>query len=297
MKKPVTYLFSLVFSVFLVFMLIAGSALLLVDINVSEKKLIDLASKKQLESKIYSELEKYYSDKYNTTGIPADVYMSAIDESYIKSCQEAYIHNAFEALKSRSNMNTSPPKNEKLEKSIETFFNDFAEKNGYEKDEKFELKLRTSKGNAYSSIGSFCDVYKFSAMNNHGVLSKLSKVYAYRLPMTLAAVSATIIIILLLIFINRKKKITTMYWCGISALIAGILGSCPSIYLLATRFYDSFSIKQAAVFTAFTSAMYRFTEAFMAVHIAFIVIGITLIVIYGVIHDKKTYPGTKPTEI
>ena len=114
MKKPVTYLFSLVFSVFLVFMLIVGSALLLVDINASEKKLIDLASKKQLESKIYTELEKYYYDKYNTTGIPADVYMSTIDESYIKSCQEAYIHNAFEALKRRSNMNTSPPKNEKL---------------------------------------------------------------------------------------------------------------------------------------------------------------------------------------
>ena len=43
--------------------------------------------------------------------------------------------------------------------------------------------------------------------------------------------------------------------------------------------------------------MYKYTEAFMAVHIAFVVIGITLVVIYGVIHDKKTYPGTKPTEI
>ncbi|SHM25487.1 hypothetical protein [Ruminococcus flavefaciens] len=297
MKKATAYLFSLIFSVILVFMLIAGSAVLLVDINVSEKKLNDLSLKEGLESKIYTEIEKYYSDKYNTTGIPADVYMSAIDKSYIISCEKAYIKAAFDSLKNRSKMKVSLPKNKKLEENIDSFFNDFADKNDYKKDDKFELKLRTSKDEAYSSIGSFCDVYKFSAMNNHGVLSKLSKVYSYRLIMTVAALSAVIVIILLLVFINRRKKITTMYWCGISSLIAGIIGGCPSVYLIATKFYDSFSIKQPAVFTAFTSAMYRYTEAFMAVHIAFVVIGITMIVIYGVIHDKKTYPGTKPTEI
>ena len=240
MKNGVTYLFSLIFSVLLVFMLIASSTILLVDINISEKKLNSLASKKNLESKIYTEIEKYYSDKFNTTGIPAEVYMSAIDEAYIRSCEEAYIKAAFEALESRNKMNISLPKNQQLEENIQNFFNDFADKNGYEKDDKFELKLRTCTESAYSSIGSFCDVYKFSAMNNHGVLSKLSKIYSYRILMTAAALFATFILILFLVFINRKKKITTMYWCGVSSLIAGILGSCPTIYLLVTRFYDSF---------------------------------------------------------
>lgn len=297
MRKPVTYLLSLVFSVILVFTLIGSSAILLIDINATGKKLNDLASRQKLDQKIYTEIEKYYKDKYNTTGIPADVYMSAINNSYIRSCEEAYINAAFDALESRSKINMSLPKNKQLENNIEVFFNDFAEKNGYEKDDKFELKLRKSKESAYASIGSYCDVYKFAAMDNHGVLSKLSKIYSYRILMTAAVLSANVILILLLIFVNRKKKIVTMYWCGICSLIAGVLGSCPSIYLLTTRFYDSFSIKQAAVFTAFTSMMYRYTEAFMAVHIALAVIGITLIVIYGIIHDKKTYPGTKPTEI
>lgn len=169
MKKCIIYLFSLIFSVLLVFMLIASSALLLVDINVSEKKLNDLATKKDLDSKIYTEIGKYYSDKFNTTGIPAEVYMDAIDASYMKSCEKAYIKAAFEALENRNKMSISLPKNKQLEENIENFFNDFADKNGYEKDDKFELKLRTTTENAYSSIGSFCDVYKFSAMNNHGV--------------------------------------------------------------------------------------------------------------------------------
>ncbi len=88
-----------------------------------------------------------------------------------------------------------------------------------------------------------------------------------------------------------------MYWCGISAIVSGIIGLIPSIYLIATRYFDSFSIKQAAVFTAFTSAMYKYTEAFMAVQIALIVLGIAMAVIYGIIGDKKKYPDTKPTQL
>ena len=297
MNKASTYLLSLIFSVFLVFLMIAGSAVLLFDINFTPNKLKKLADKKDTESKIYTEIDKYYSDKYNTTGIPADVYMSAVDKGYIKLCEYSYIDCAFESLKSGTKLSMTLPKNNDLEENIDSFFNDFAEKNNYEKDENFDAKLAVSRENAYSSIGSFCDIYKFSSMSEHGVLTPLSKVYTLRMIMTAAVIAANIVIILLLIAINRKKKITAMYWCGISSLIAGIIGSVPSIYLTATGFYDSFSIKQAPVFAVFTGAMYKYTEAFIAVMIAFIVVGISLIVTYGVIHDKKKYPNTKPTEI
>jgi uncharacterized membrane protein (DUF4010 family) len=98
-------------------------------------------------------------------------------------------------------------------------------------------------------------------------------------------------------FINRKNKVTVMYWSGISILLAGLIGGIPSIYLLTTKYYDSFSIKQPPVFTAFTSVMYKFTEAFTATNIACVVISISLIVTYAVIHDKKKYPNTTPTKL
>jgi uncharacterized membrane protein YhaH (DUF805 family) len=194
-------------------------------------------------------------------------------------------------------MNTVYPQNEKLEGNIDIFFNDFADKNNYQKDENFDLKLSTTKENAYATIGSFCDVYKFSAMADKGVLEKIADVYSGRMFHTAFYLSVSIVLILLLIFINRKKKITAMYWCGISAMVAGIIGTVPCIYLIATRYYDSFSVKQAAVFTAFTSAMYKYTEAFMAIQIALIVLGLAMAVIYGIIGEKKKYPDTKPTQI
>ncbi|WP_024859795.1 hypothetical protein [Ruminococcus flavefaciens] len=297
MKKTSTYLPSLIISVLLVFLTIAGSALLLVDINISADKLKKLARKNSLETSIYSDINKYYKDKYNTTGIPAEVFMDAVDEAYIRSFEEAYIDSAFAALENGTEMAAVHPKNVKLEENIDSFFDSFAEENNYEKDDNYGLKLRNTKENAYATIGSFCDVYKFSSMNRHGILSKLAKVYSHRIAATIAAMAAVLLMIILLILINRKKKITAMYWCGVSSMVAGILGMVPSLYLLVTHYFDSFTIKQVPVFTAFTSVMYKYTEAFAAVSIALAVVGISLMVIYGVIHEKKKYPDVKPTKI
>ena len=297
MKKPVSYIPSLIVSVILVFTIIATSALLLMDINATPSKLKNLAQKNNIESKVYSELEKYFTDKYNSTGIPAEVYMAPIDQEYIRCFEEAIIDSAFEAVDGSGVMSAVRPQNKALENSIDTFFNDFADKNNYEKDENFDLKLSNTKDNAYLTISSFCDVYKFSAMSSKGILKKAARLYSNRLILTAAAIGFNIFLIVLLIIINRKKRMTAMYWCGISAMIAGIIGAVPSIYLIATRYYDSFSIKQAAVFTAFTSAMYKLTEAFAAIQIALIVLGLATAVIYGIIGDKKKYPDTKPTQI
>ena len=177
MKKISTYLPSFIVSVFLVFLIIASSSILLVDINVSASNIKKLAEKNALESKIYTEIEKYYNDKYNTTGIPAEVYMEAINDQYIKNFEEAYIDSAFEALNGNGVMSEVRPINTKLEENIDRFFNDFANKNNYKKDEKFDLKLKNTKGSAYITIGSFCDVYKFSAMSSKGVLSKIARIY------------------------------------------------------------------------------------------------------------------------
>jgi hypothetical protein len=131
LKKISTYLPSLIVSILLVFLTIAGSAMLLVDINISGEKLKKLAQKNSLETSIYPEISKYYKDKYNTTGIPDEVFIDAIDENYIRSYEEAYIDSAFESLENGTKMASVHPKNAMLEENIDNFFNSFAEKNNY----------------------------------------------------------------------------------------------------------------------------------------------------------------------
>jgi len=286
MKKTSTYLPSIILSVLLVFSLMISAAVLLMDLNFTAGKLKNMASENNIDSKIYVEIEKYYKDKFNSSGIPGNVYMDAINDSYLKNCEEIYIEAAFEALNGNGKMNVTVPKNKELENSITDFFFDFAEKNNYQKDEKFEAKLNSAKENAYFTIGSFCDVYKFSTMSGHGVLPKLAKLYSNRMILTVCSIAVTVIIFLMLLVVKRKNKATALYWYGTSCTVAGLLGSIPGIYLVATKFFDSFSIKQAPVFTAFTSFMYKYSGYFIAVHISFIVLGAIFFVVYGLVKER-----------
>ena len=108
--------------------------------------------------------------------------------------------------------------------------------------------------------------------------------------LTFASAGGTALMILFLIFINRKEKKTVLYWSGISAAIAGAIGMVPSIYLLSTDYFNAFSIKQPQIFAAYTSAMFKLTEAFMAASIAVCAAGITMIVLYAVIGCYKSAP-------
>lgn len=287
MKKVSTYLPSLILSVLLVFSLLISAAVLLMDLNFTADKLKNMASENNLDSKIYVEIDKYYKDKFNSSGIPSNVYMEAINNSYLKKCEEVYIDAAFEALNGNGKMKISVPNNYELENSISDFFIDFAEKNNFQKDDKFETKLNNAKENAYLTVGSFCDVYKFSTMSEHGILPKLAKIYSNRMVLTVCSLAVTVIIFLMLLVVNRKKEAASLYWYGTSCTVAGLLGSIPSIYLVATKYFDSFSIKQAPVFTAFTSLMYKYTDSFITVNICCIVLGIICFVAYGTRITKR----------
>ena len=65
-------------------------------------------------------------------------------------------------------------------------------------------------------------------MESKGVLEKIANKYSKRIIHTALFLTVTLILILLLILFNRKKKITAMYWCGISAMVAGIIGTVPN---------------------------------------------------------------------
>lgn len=118
-------------------------------------------------------------------------------------------------------------------------------------------------------------------------MPKISKLYKMRPLLTFASTGAVVLLILFLLAINRKDKKVFLYWTGISAIISGVIGTVPSAYLLATKYFNAFSIKQPQVFAAYTGAMYKITEAFMAASIALIVVGISVIVLYAVFCSKN----------
>ncbi|MDE5584365.1 MAG: hypothetical protein K2J08_11765 [Ruminococcus sp.] len=302
MKKFRFYLPSLILSVILVFLIIGSALAVVVKVNVTAEKSISLSDRNGINNIIYQELEKYFSDQSNTTGIPSDVYMSAIDEEYIKNVTDMYTNALFASLKAyrkyfKDNskefhnirvdisdiaVTAEVPENKSLENNITNFFNDYADSINYEKDEAFNKKIQDTIDNSYKIIASHCDAYKYSTLQKHGVLAKISRVYSRIGIIAVAVTSVAVFFMLLLLLINRKNISVCLYWWGISSAVAGLFGTVPSVYLTSTGFFDSFIIKQPQVFKAFTGAMYGLTRAFMAVNIAVLLVGICLVIAYAV---------------
>ena len=298
MKKLSAYIPSLIISILLVLLTICSVGVIIIDINVNAKRTIALSEKKNIAAKASEQLERKFKELSGASGIPAETYTANLDEEYLQSVINAYINEGYSALKSGEKFSVEIPENAEMNNAIEDFFNKAADETGYEKNDDFYKKLDNTKENAYKVIGEECDIYKFSALDKHGVLKPASKVYKMRPLLTFAAVGGTVLLTLFLIFVNRKEKKTIFYWTGICATIAGTIGMIPSIYLLSTKYFNAFSIKQPQIFTAYTGAMFKLTEAFMAASIAVCVAGIAMIVLYAVLGCQKTddEPAEKTSE-
>ena len=286
MKNAFSYISSLIISVLLVFCIIGLAGTGVIKYCATENQFKSISTKYELADKTYTELEKYFHERSSATGIPDEVYMDAIDTEYLSNIIEHTIENGFILL---NNGNTSDDfANEELELSIDKFFNDYAESINYKKDDKFEQKLVSTKNNAYKIIGEYCDVYKFRALDNHGVLSKISTIYTHIDLLMIGAASAILILLVTLLIINLNIKSETIYWTGVSSLIAGIIGIAPCTYLLVTDYFSSFSVKQAQIYIAYTETMKLFTSTFLYASIGIALFGILLVILYAIIKPKNT---------
>ncbi len=283
MKNAVSYVFSFIVSILLIFLTLVSLICLTARSYANpENRIKQIVKEQNISHTVYTELEKYYSERYNTTGIPADIYMNAIDEEYLNNLIMNKIGEGFAAL-NLERYEPLDPRNEKLDTALSNFYSEYADSIGAEKDAKYDEKLSDAKSNAYKIIVEYCDIYKINAMNKHGILRKLSPVYT-KLPM-ITGISLIVVAVLLLILfiINLKSKLVFLYWTGISAIISGIIGAVPCIWLKATDFFSSFTIKQAQIYTAYTSTMNDITQNFMTASIITASIGAVVVIIYAVL--------------
>lgn len=300
MRNAGSYISSFIVTLLLVFTLIASAGCITAERFATKENIINLTEEKELSSIVHKELNRYFTEKYAETGIPADVYMDNISEDYLQSVINHKIDYGFTAL---NGGNTSGfagiPQNPALESSINSYFEEYAESTEYEiKDEndKYYTKLADAKKKAYSAIEEYCDVYKFNALVKHGIIKKVKPLYI-RIPMIkIVCLGASAFLALVLLICNFKRIKDALYWIGTSAISAGILGCIPCIYLLNTDYFSAFSIKQAQIYTSYTTAMKTFTENFLKVCIILIISALVLYIIYGIISALCAKSKSSETE-
>lgn len=289
MKSIVSYIFSFIFSVLLIFSFIASIAVTVANNFANPDKLYQITKEKNISHVVYTELEKYYSERYNTTGIPADIYMNAIDEEYIDNVIYSKINDCFFNSQESEKQEVFRLKNDALDTALSNFYSDYADSVNAPKDAKYDEKLSTEKANTYEVIMKYCDVFKTDAMYKHGVLVKLTALYETLPTLTLLIYGTMALFVLIVVLVNIKSISSALYWTGISALVSGIICTLPCLYLKFTNYFGAFTIKEPQIYTSYTSLMYGVIGNCLEISLILILVSIIFISIYALLVKNKKF--------
>ncbi|MBR2088175.1 MAG: hypothetical protein IJ906_13820 [Oscillospiraceae bacterium] len=277
MKKIRCFIPNILLTFLLVFLLIGCEATVLADrIALNPMTFQVLTDQQHLDAKGYAALETYFKTRSNSTGIPESVFLS--DDSYTEAdLRSAIIQNTNVALAYINGQDAAydfSPDFAKLEGAVRTFFEDYADKNGYKKDDVLEEKIHSTCAEAEAAIRNSADPFKFGTLYSNGVLSKArSAVTGYLKLAECGCIAGIIVILILLIICNIKQLEHLCYWIGLAGFIAGGLMAAPCIYLTATDYYSSFAIKDPQIFSAVIGYLKLLTSRCLTMAIITAIVG------------------------
>ena len=282
MKKINNYIPCVFLTLILVFSFISIELLCVSKFALNENSAAKIVTEQALDVKVMAALEKHFTDKYSSTGIPADVYMNSLTPQWLNAEIRYKIIEGFTYLNGNSGRNANfnlISDYSQLKGSIRKFFEAYADENDIEKDAVFEAKIIQTQKNACETVSSYADVFKFQTLYDEGVLPQIAKFSPYLTPAIIAASTLCIVMIAIIILLCRKNLMTSLYWIGSALMISSLIILIPSIYIKAIRYFDGFAIKQEQVFTAFTTYLWGIINAAVTAGIIAMILGVVLILI------------------
>lgn len=239
----------------------------------------------KLADKAYAAIESDFEKQYNTTAIPAEVYMEAIDSQWLEDemCKRTEIYLNYIDGEEADYLTDYTA----LEKSITDFFNEYAESINYEPDDAFNEKLDETIANAKSTIENRIDAFYMNTLKSNGYLDKIQKYKPVLNILNWTLYGLFMILIVVLILIERTKSWRRLYWSGTGFFCGGMLGLIPCIYALCTNVINSFAVKDPIIFTAVTNLLENGLQRIMSKSVLFIVLGIIIIILNVIFCNKK----------
>jgi len=290
MKSAKTYIPCVLISIILVFSMLGTGICIIADkVILNPDTCIKIIDEKDLDSKVKNLIDKTFREKYNSTGIPPEVYTDVISEQWINTSLKMNIISGFEYLNGIAyTFSVSPDLDFKeLDESITNFFNTYADKNGYVKDSSYYDKLQKEIDAAHRIIINYTDIFKFNTLDEHGVFSQARRYINYLDKIMYICIGADILCIVLIFLLCKKNIKEILYWVGSSFIVSSVIVLVPCVYLTSSNYFDSFVIKQEQIFTAFTSYMYRIIDSFTAFEIGVLAAGFLMTVIYIITCRKR----------
>ncbi len=242
----------------------------------------DIIREEKLAEKAYAAIESDFKSQYNTTAVPAEVYMESIDTEWLEDemCTrtDAYLKsiNGVELDSLADDYNG-------LESNIESFFYEYAESIDYTPDEAFDEKLSEITVNAKETIDNRTDAFYLETISENSTVKAIAK---YITAIKWALLGIVIIMMAALALLERKRNVRRIYWFGTGVFCGSILTAVPCVYLLCTNAVSSFSIKDPSTYAAVTNLLTGGIWSILTRSIVYGAIGTAIIAICIVMSRK-----------
>lgn len=293
MKSIRQYIFNILLTFLLVFFLLFSELTVFAKVCVLNAGTFrTVAVQQQLEEKAYTSLESYFQTRVNSTGIPAEVYLDTIDKQSLQDAIYGSVEQAFAYLTGRTDTFAHTMDFTALEASVEDFFSDYADENGFQKDSVYEEKLNSSIQEAEDEILFVTDTFKFSVMYENGWLAAARRYVSFLDPAVAGCLIGTVLFLLLLLLCNRKQPVQLLYWGGLSAMTAGLLLAVPCLYVTATNYFAGFAIKDPQIFAAVVGYLELLTGRAGILSAVTIAAAVLCLLVFGLVHIRHTNSHT-----
>ncbi len=246
----------------------------------------DIIEEKELSKKAYESLEKNFSDEYNTTLIPAEVYMNTLTEEWIEGEMRKDAAAFAEYVSKNAKSLAFSHDYTVLEKSITDFFYEYAESIDYEPDEAFETALTDAISKAESKINSKIDAFYIAELYENGTIAKAAPYISLLRKSVWILAGTCVLLAAILVLMDRKGGWRRLYFAGTGFFAGGALMLLTPAYLLFTDTISSFAIKDAVVYPAVTGLMEAANMGLLIKSLGFGFIGLVLIGITVVMNKK-----------
>jgi len=288
LKKPHIYLISVFLTILLIFsFLVTGLLVLLRCKGMEPDTSLQIAQDKHLAQTVHDNLERYFRDQENTTGIPLSVYENAISVENCDRMIRDSLQNGFSYLNGRTAKIGNEPDFSALEQDMRAFFEDYADRHKIEKDAGYELAVKNSLNAAKQQIISRCDVLRFRTLDDAGVMKKAQRILKWAGFLAVGAGLISLLLILFLFMTNHAHGRYGFYWTGCALLIASVLLLIPSWWLSHTRWFDRFAVKADQIYTAVTGYLYSMTGAAMIASLCGIAAAVLLLAVFVLLHLRS----------
>ncbi len=216
----------------------------------------EIIEEKDIAQKVHTALAKDFSEAYNTTAIPADVYMNAISTEWIEANMYARTEGWFAYLNDKNaEKNTAEIDFTTLEESITTFFYEYAESIDYEPNDVFDEKLTETIQNAERKITNRMDAFYLETLHKSGITETAQTYLPYLTWLSRGLWALSLILIVALVLLERRENWRRIYWPGCGMFCSGILTAAVPIYILAADKIAGFAIKNPIVYTSITTLL------------------------------------------